>query len=89
MWKALPRKPDYRRYIQALKKPAFGQISSDFSKDFDITLVTPRKLTNAETDQLKKLYKAKFGHDLGICDVHDKAQLDYIPVYGKIDLNLK
>ncbi|BAY24704.1 OmpA/MotB domain-containing protein [Calothrix sp. NIES-2100] len=72
------------------KKPAFGQISSDFSKkDFDITLVTSRKLTNTETRQLQELYKAKFKHDLGIRNVVDKKQLDYIPVYGKIDLNLK
>jgi hypothetical protein len=72
------------------KKPAFGKISTDFAtKDFDITLVTSRKLTNAETQQLQELYKAKFKHDLGIRNVFDKRQLDHIPIYGKIDLNLK
>jgi hypothetical protein len=72
------------------KKPAFGQISSDFSrKDFDITLITSRKLTVSETKQLQSLYKARFKHDLGIRNVVDKAQLGHIPVYGKIDLTLK
>ena len=72
------------------KKPKFGQISTDFSgKDFDITLITSRKLTNSEVEQLQKLYKAKLGHSLGIRNIVDKKQLDYIPIYGKIDLDLK
>jgi len=72
------------------KKPAFGQISTGFSeRDFDITLVTSRKLTTSETKKLKELYKTKFKHNLGIRNVVDKRQLTHIPVYGKIDLNLK
>jgi len=72
------------------KKTAFGQISTDFSKkDFDITLVTPIPLTKSEIKKLKELYKAKFKHELGIRNVSDKKQLEHIPVYGKIDLDLK
>lgn len=72
------------------KKPAFGQRSTDFTnKDFDITLITSRPLSRSEQAQLQALYRAKFGHDLGIRNVVDRRQLSHIPVYGKIDLNLK
>ena len=72
------------------KKPAFGKAATDFSgKDFDITLITPRDLSNSEVEELMKLYKDRFKHKLGVRIVFDKRQLAHIPVYGKIDLNLK
>jgi hypothetical protein len=72
------------------KKPAFGQVSGDLStKDLDITLITPRKLSNSEVEALMALYKRELKHPLGVRNVVDREQLKYIPVYGKIDLALK
>ena len=53
-----------------------------------VTLITSKKLTNSMQEELMKLYKARFKHDLGIRNITDKRQLDFIPVWGKIDLNL-
>ena len=72
------------------KKTSFGSVSGELAtKDFDITLITKRPLTNSEVESLKKLFEAKFGFPLGVRAVSDIRQLAYIPVYGKIDLTLK
>jgi hypothetical protein len=72
------------------KKPAFGQAATDFAKkDFDITLITSRKLTVRELEELEGLYKLAFKHPLGIRNVWDPRRLGFIPVYGKLDLMLK
>lgn len=73
------------------KKEGFGKNIEDFSnRDFDITLITPEKLTKEQLYELKTLYKNQFGHDLGIRNLGeaDRGQLSYIPIFGKIDLNL-
>jgi hypothetical protein len=72
------------------KKAGFGKTITDFSgRDLDITLVTPTALTSSMQDELRRLYKARFGHELGIRPITDTRELAHIPVWGKIDLNLK
>ncbi|WP_315094453.1 hypothetical protein [uncultured Cellulomonas sp.] len=70
------------------KKDKFGQLITDFKeRDLDITLVHEKPLTNSQRDELQRLYKARFKHDLGIRAI-DASQLAHIPVWGKIDLAL-
>jgi hypothetical protein len=72
------------------KKASFGKTITDFTdRDFDLTLVTTKKLTNSMQDELMSLYKSRFKHDLGIRNITDKRELDFLPIWGKIDLNLK
>jgi len=72
------------------KKANFGKLITDFKdRDLDITLITGTKLTNSMQDELRALYKARFKHDLGIRNIVDKRQLDHIPVWGKIDLQIQ
>ncbi len=71
------------------KKAQFGKRIDDFTKrDFDITLITDKKMTSGQLDKLKAAFKGRFKHDLGIRNVVDKRQLDHLPIYGKIDLDL-
>jgi hypothetical protein len=72
------------------KKTSFGSVSGDLAgKDFDITLITSRAMTRSETEALQRAFQAKFGFPLGIRNVVDKRQLDFLPIYGKLDLTLK
>jgi hypothetical protein len=72
------------------KKTSFGTVSGDLAgKDFDITLITSRAMTRSETEALQRAFQAKFGFPLGIRNVVDKRQLDFLPIYGKLDLTLK
>ncbi|MCW6005128.1 hypothetical protein K1W54_11125 [Micromonospora sp. CPCC 205371] len=72
------------------KAATFGKPGTDFGgKDLDITLITPRAMTRSEIRKLEELYSKEFKHPLGIRNVFDRRELDHIPVYGKIDLDLK
>lgn len=71
------------------KKSTFGEMITDFSKrDFDITLVTNQKLSRSQTKALQDRFFEEFHHLLGIRNVVDTRQLDYLPIYGKIDMRL-
>jgi hypothetical protein len=71
------------------KKSTFGEMITDFSKrDFDITLVTNQKISRNQTKVLQDWYFEEFHHRLGIRNVVDTRQLEYIPIYGKIDMRL-
>jgi hypothetical protein len=70
------------------KKAGFGKKIDDFAdRDFDITIVSATTLSNSQREELMRLYKARFKHDLGIRNI-DAAQVPHIPVWGKIDLEL-
>jgi hypothetical protein len=71
------------------KKGQFGKRIEDFTKrDFDITLVTEKEMTGGQINKLQAAFKSRFKHELGIRNFADKRQLDHIPIYGKIDLDL-
>ncbi|HEX3762053.1 MAG TPA: DUF4157 domain-containing protein [Kofleriaceae bacterium] len=71
------------------KGARFGQLIEDFSgRDLDITLITDKQIGSAAQHRIESAFKAEFGHDLGIRNIVDRRQLDYIPMYGKIDLAL-
>jgi len=71
------------------KASKFGKAIENFDgRDFDITLITDKPLSNAQTKRIQQAFKDAFGQDLGIRNIVDQRQLDYIPVYGKIDLEL-
>jgi len=72
------------------KKPAFGAPTADFAgRDFDITLVTSKKMPNSQIKALTESYEKAFGHPLGVRNVSDPETLKHIPVFGKIELNLQ
>lgn len=71
------------------KAGAFGQAIEDFkSRDLDTTLITDRPMSTSQQNRIKAAFKSEFGHDLGIRNIVDRRQLDHIPMYGKIGLEL-
>jgi hypothetical protein len=71
------------------KKATFGSAGTDFSgKDLDITLITPKELSNGQLRRLEGAFEKAFGFPLGIRNVVDRRELTFIPVYGKIPLAL-
>lgn len=71
------------------KASKFGKAIENFDgRDLDITLITDKPLSNAQTKRIQQAFKDAFGQDLGIRNIVDQRQLDYIPVYGKIELEL-
>ena len=78
-------------------KPDFGKVKVfNATDDLDITLVTPSKtFTKSEQvvfeKELQEAYQYVHGHPLGIRLIpsNQLQQLNYIPIYGKIPLNIK
>lgn len=72
------------------KKAEFGKRKTDFTgSDLDITVVTDKQIGTNQLKKFKEAYKAQFGKELGVRAIPEDQikQLDYIPIYGKIDMN--
>lgn len=72
------------------KKTTFGLPGESFAgKDLDITLITKEKISNSAIRSLEEGYAREFRHPLGVRNVSDPETLKNIPVFGKIELDLK
>jgi hypothetical protein len=69
------------------KTARFGLPIDDFSKtDLDLTLITSRKLSKQQIVDLSTEFNNAFGIKLDIRNISDVQQLNYVPIFGKIDL---
>ncbi|MBU2713081.1 DUF637 domain-containing protein [Zooshikella harenae] len=69
------------------KTSSFGHLVTDFTKrDLDITLVIPNKMSKQQLFDLSDSFSKKFNIKLGMRTVTDHRELEYLPVFGKIEL---
>ena len=67
----------------------FGDAPPSFAKkDFDVSIITTPELTPTAAKKLEAAFKLEFGYKLGVRPM-SPSELGRIPVYGKLDLDLK